>query len=187
MGNSFNFLHDGRANEKIAIRLRNINYGNGNINYVQGNYSSGADRHFKVDEGGSMPAIAHSVTRRTTNQIEIFSPSTNAEGFQMKDDTELCICVHSNLSGCYVKLPIAPHAGQVVRVKNLQTSTNPSSSAFVYVQPSGSQSPTIDKRFSQLKLVPSTSTGDLEESANQAATLIYEASENTWISVSDAY
>lgn len=187
MGNSFNILHDGRANEKIAIRLRNDYYGNGNINYVQGNYSSGADRHFKVDEGGSMPAIAHSVTRRTTNQIEIFSPSSNAEGFQMKDDTELCLCVHSNLIGCYVKLPIAPHDGQVVRVKNLQTNGSPSSSAFMYVQPSGSQTPTIDKRFYQIKLTPSTSTGDLEEGANQCVTFIHVAAENTWVNCSDAY
>jgi parallel beta-helix repeat protein len=187
IGNTFINLHDGRAGEKIAIRLRNDNYANGNVNYVQNNHSSGADRHFKVDEGGSMPAVANVVSRRTTNQIEIFSPTANAEGFQMQDDTELVLCVHSNLSGCWVKLPLAPYDGQVVRVKNLQTSTSPSSSGFMYVQPSGSVVTTIDKRFYQIKLTPSMSTGDLEEGSNKCVTFIYVAAESTWVNCSDAY
>ena len=187
IGNSFLNLHDGRANEKIAMRFRNDYYAFGNILYVQGNYSEGADRHYYRDSGGSMPNVANLVSRRTANKVHIFSPTSNAEGYQMDEDTELVVISHSNLSGTYVKLPEAPSDGQIVRVKNLQTSTNPSSSGFCYVQPSGSQTTTIDSRFYQLKLVPSTSTGDLEESANQCCTLIFILSINTWVNVSDAY
>ena len=135
----------------------------------------------------AMPDIANLVTRRTANQVEVFQPSANAEGLQMKDSTELCICVHSNLSGCYVKLPLAPYDGQICRVKNLQTNTSPSSTGFMYCQPSGTVAQTIDSRFYQIKLTPSTSTGDLEEGANQCVTLIYIESLSTWVNCSDAY
>ena len=182
-GNMIPRLHDGRANKKIGIRLRNTKYTNGDFNFVNNNYSSGADNHFQVDAGGSMASVEHCVSRETCGQIEVFSPSANAQGFQMQDDTEFAVVVHNNLSGCYVQLPIAPYPGQKVIVKNLQTNGTPSVSSFIYVQPSGSQTPTIDKRFYQLKLLCSTSTGDLESGANQCAAFVYVEAESTWVSI----
>jgi hypothetical protein len=184
--NSITRLYDGRANKKIAIRLKNSNYANGNKNYVAGNYSNGADNHFLVDAGGSMPSVEHAVTNMSCGQIEIFSPTTTS-GFQMQDDTHLCVVVHNNVSGSWVLLPLRPTNGQICKVKNLQSNGTPSTQSFCYVQPAGSYATTIDKRFYQLKLMASTSTGDLESNCNQCATFVYVQSENTWVSISDAY
>jgi hypothetical protein len=105
----------------------------------------------------------------------------------MDEDTDLVLVKHNDLTGCSVNLPLAPLDGQICRIKNYQTSSSPTATSVVYVNPAGSVAPTIDGRFYQLKLVPSASTGDLEAHANQCGTFIHCASESTWISISDAF
>jgi hypothetical protein len=180
-------MHDGRANEKIAIRLSNDNYNPGNKNYIQNNFSSEGDKHLHIDPGASMPSVIQSVTFTSANKIQVFSPTVGGTVFQMNEDTDIAIVKHDDLTGCSVNLPLSPLDGQTCRIKNYQTSASPTSTSVVYVNPAGSVATTIDGRFYQLKLVPSSSTGDLEESANQCGTFVYCAAESTWISISDAY
>ena len=188
----------GRAPAKYAIRIMNnpfIDAATGldaDKVFCQGNHSQDADVHFQKDVAGVTVADMDSRSqpeasgiRKNTNFRVV--TVTGAGDTPILASDWLVVITHNAVSSLTATLPSSPANGQIFVVKNACNDASGGTTAtdIELLAPPGQ---TIDGRFSGILLKGSTTAANqVDTMSNQAARVVYDATANTFYSVSDAY
>ncbi len=214
-GNVITFPGLGRAAAIYAIRIMNDAFAYGDKVYCQDNYSQGAAVHVQNDGSATIVDMdtrltaVFSVAEKTAILADVATlqtahPVTPVVIENLSDDDDIAIAAssrvvfikHTEVYGLIATLPASGVAnGHTIYIKNMQVGDEPvqgwgsSNGHAVKVRPAQGQSPshTLDFRFEELILEPSSSTGATMSSENEACRLVYLSASKTWIATTDAY